>query len=339
MMANNLSACSSPWVLISLGAHTFLRLMSQKDPVKRFVFSAFVLTAAIVATGSESRGDGSAPTVAQVSARTKFMSGLTEDMKTFKEKCGTEMKVTTDFQNYDLAAMVAAAKAARSDMTKEDEILQAVSQRCGQAISSVARFCTKAKAASAGDRDRPHGSSQKPQPPPVDVKEVQCLFAGHSPRQREPFNDYVLRNMSYSNGVFVLRNDPRMGNIEENILPTLRPSKMTDEGRKNGAPCTTRGQCQSFACVSGTCRGCGPGVSCDTGASCSSEGICTADRDPGDSRGSSGSSSGSSPSKPEPSKPSPKENGETCAHDSDCASKICGTISSPGGNHKCGTKR
>lgn len=56
----------------------------------------------------------------------------------------------------------------------------------------------------------------------------------------------------------------------------------------------------------------------------------------GDTRGDDAPSS--SPSAPGSKKPTAKGIGDKCAHDADCASKICGTISSPGGNHKCGTK-
>ena len=57
----------------------------------------------------------------------------------------------------------------------------------------------------------------------------------------------------------------------------------------------------------------------------------------GDTRGDDAPSS--APSAPDSKKPTLKGIGDKCDHNADCASKICGTLSSPGGNHKCGTKR
>ena len=252
--------------------------------MKRNLFSAAAVLVAVVATGTESRSDNpsAAPTVAQQAARTQFMEEVAPAVKKFKENCGSDLVVTTDFQNYDRAALFAASSRDKPRQLSEEQraefdrvVLRDISMRCADAIETAQRYCPKAAASSGSDRDRPR---RRPPSTPVvgpEVKEVACLFAGYQAQIRgDDTDDLAQRNISFANGVLTIRNHPAMGNIEENTRLTLRPPKPSDHGNRIGTACTTRDQCASLVCSGGKCTACGPTASCEKGWSCFPHGRC-----------------------------------------------------------------
>ena len=115
-------------------------------------------------------------------------------------------------------------------------------------------------------------------------------------------------------------------------------------GRANGVTCSSSNNCSSGLCRNFDARGFnGTCTACKSAADCSNfvcaNGRCTDERAGGDDGDETPSASRNTTPSSGSKKPEPKGNGASCSHDSDCASTICGTITSPGGNHKCGSKR
>jgi hypothetical protein len=202
--------------------------------------------------------------------------------------------------------------------------VESLSEACAQVVGVLARRCAR-----TGSHDDPKPRRGDSTPPPAskaapEVKRVECLFTGHEPQKEfEEIDDYVQRNMSFANGVFTVHNDPRLVNIDWNVGYVIKPQAVGASSRKNGASCTTRSNCSSFACVKGVCQPCGPHVACASGATCNrSNGVCYSNE------ALDGIDRGPSPPSPSPSKSDDKPKkklkglGEMCKSSAECRSDL-----------------
>ena len=309
---------------------------------------------------TDSRGEGKL-NADQEAARAAFQSDLKAPLQRLKEQCGVDITVKTDFENFKKDAWldtkfaeeweaksfapegVVRVRAAVAEKKKAATIesLQ-VATGCYAVVTALADRCEKKN--KPRDDDRKGRRGDPPTPPAAsvasDVKGVSCLFAGAQPlRINERAGDeHTQRNMSFENGIFTVRNDPRLYQPEQNawvIADAPAGGPIPTHHRNIGSQCTERSQCRSYACVKGVCEACGPKVGCAASAHCDN-GICYSnERPPEESSSSSGPSGGSSSKSTKASK---APLGGTCKWDADCESKICGTLSSRA-LHKCVSKR
>lgn len=77
-------------------------MLASNRVTKATIFSLVMLGATMLAS-TESRGDGAAKplTPEQASAKAAFQEAVKENVEGLKKKCGIDLVVTTDFENYD----------------------------------------------------------------------------------------------------------------------------------------------------------------------------------------------------------------------------------------------
>lgn len=366
-----------PWRISSSGvAHDVhyrqpeVTMPTSKRVMKATLVSVLMLGAAVLAT-TDSRGQSGRPlTPEQASAKAAFDEEMARAVKGMKDKCGSDLAVTTDFENYDRSTFANSGgkgdegggkgrggaggggdqghgnKNKEGDASEEWKADQRSPQgalykhrlTCRMVVDSLSEVCAKQRSPSS----TPHLP---------EVKGVACLLGGwQPPQENDRLEDRVQRNMSFSNGVLTFHIGSSMApNLRDNVFLALTP--LADKtSRMNGIQCSKALDCRSGVCSKGSCTACGPQAACSGQTeTCGKAGICfhkltpaEAERErdeeearlaarasePSDSRSSGGSN-----------KTAKKGIGATCASNSECASKICGTLKSPGGNHKCGTKR
>lgn len=329
-------------------------MRTSKRVMKATVVSVLMLGATVLAT-TDSRGQGAKPlSPEQASAKAVFDEDVADGLKGMKDDCGIDLAVTTDFENYVRSTSGGSGgkgadrggkggEGGNSGGPKKKEGDPAEWQRdqrdrtgplsthrntCGAAIRALSRVCAKKRSPTA-----------KPQLPAV--KGLACLFGGVQPAQaNDRMDDQVQRNMSFSNGVFTVHIPPfMMGNIDDNVFRSLTPlGDKTD--RVNGSECALARDCRSGVCSKNVCTACGPQAACSGRTeTCGKSGNCfheltpeevAKEREEQEARASEPQESKSGSKKPA----AKKGLGQKCQSNSECESKICGTLSS-GSLHKC----
>ena len=328
-------------------------MRTSQRVVKVTLLSVLMLAATVLAT-TESQGQGVKPlTPEQASAKAAFDEAIAGDVKGMKDDCGTDLAVTTDFENYDRSTFTnsggkdgdgrgkggggAKKKEGDPEEWKRDQRnpggpLRTHANTCAQAIRALSRVCAKKR-----------GPSATPQLPAV--KGIACLMGGlQPPQENDRLDDKVQRNMSFSNGVFTFHIAPYgMPNIDDNVFHALTPVAATTD-RMNGIQCARAADCRSGVCSKSVCTACGAQAACSgERETCGKTGSCFHKLSPAEEaarereeeeRRSRSSQAPSSDSKDSNKSTAKKALGQKCQFNNECESKICGTLSS-GSLHKC----
>ena len=253
-------------------------------PMKRILPGLLIVSGILVVTATESFGDDAkrSLTPLQQKAKADVSATLASSLATVKERCGVDLPVTFDFENYDEAAWLLRPLGSDADLNenRRSQARGAAAGECAAVVDAVAAGC--AAKSEQGNGGKPSkGQAQPPETRPKGalVTGIACLFGGYQPiTPGEAHDDHVQRNMSFSNGLITLHMAPKLGNIQDNAVEVLRPMVHATY-RKNGAACDKTSQCRSNACSGGTCQACGSKVACAANASCR-EGVCWTNVDP-----------------------------------------------------------
>ncbi len=255
-----------------------------------------VFTSAIVLGVTSSSADQTKLTDEQVEAKASFEKRLVNTMTKVERDCGAALPVTTDFENSISKLPV---KGSRPAVSAADV--------CISLLEGIANSCAATARVAASGKPAPKNSTA------AKVTAVSCLFAGSQPEQPKDLNeDYIQRNMSFSNGVLTIRMRGDLMNIEQTVFDMLRGQTVEKtQPLKVGARCTTGKMCRTGLCSRSVCTSCTSNAVCGAGHFCST-GTCYADDEPRDTP--SGSSSTSTPTK------RGKGLGAMCKSSSECES-------------------
>ena len=341
-------------------------MRTSKRVMKAMVCSALVLGTTVLAT-TDSRGESGKPlTPEQASAKAAFDEEIADSVKGMKDNCGTDLAVTTDFENYDRSTFASsgrkgddgggkggggAGKGGGGDegygiKKKEGDppewkmdqqrpgALRTHRSTCREAIHALSDICAKKRSPSS----TPHLP---------EVKGIACLIGGfQAPQENDRMEDKVQRNMSFSNGVLTFHiSSSGTPNVRDNVFLALTP--LADKtSRMNGIQCSRALDCRSGVCSKGVCTACGPQAACSGQTeTCGKSGICfhkltqaeeARESEEQQERAAARASEGNDSSRGSGSKKTDAKKGlgQKCQSNSECQSKICGTLSS-GSLHKC----
>ena len=261
---------------------------------KATILSVVMLGTTVLAT-TESRGDGAKPlSPEQASAKAAFQEAVKSSVDSFKTKCGNDLVVTADFENYDRNTFTnsggkdgshgggdkgggadkggggpnkgkggdegkggGGATPASGTSTPED--WKRDQKIPWGALRQHQNACGEAIDALAEVCSKKTGSG----PPPPAVKGIACLLGEQRAAQSgDRTNDQVQRNMSFANGVLTFHiSASGAPNIRDNVFEASRPvAEKTDV--LNGAQCAKADQCRSGICSKGVCAPCGAQAKC-----------------------------------------------------------------------------
>lgn len=130
---------------------------------------------------------------AQEEAKTAFESETEDAITAMNGACGTKIAVTADFEHFDTDVWAG---------TIQPQAL------CKLVITTVEYMC----------KDRPAYKKVMGK----QLSKIHCSMAGAKPAQKKDgLNDFTLRNMDMTKGVFTLRMHKDMVNVEDNSQKTL----------------------------------------------------------------------------------------------------------------------
>ncbi len=253
-------------------------MRSDRRAVLEWCGLGLVFTSAIVLGVTSSSADQVKLTPDQAEARATFEKGLESSLREVEEKCGAPIVVTTDFENY------------KDKLESGNNRPISAKTICLNVLNGIASSCAATARLAASGKPPPKNSTA------AKVTAVSCLYAGSQPKEpSDRWEDYVQRNLSFSNGVLTIRMRGDLPNIDQTVFDILRGQTVEKtQPLTLGAKCTKGGNCRTGLCSRNVCTACTSSAVCGAGHFCSS-GTCYADDEPRDSP--SGSSSTSTPTK------------------------------------------
>lgn len=250
--------------------------------VPTFVRSAArsVLTLSLVLAVASARAENQPGlTDLQQAAKAEFDRDLEDSLQELRSRCKVTFTVTSDFENFSTDVWGEGGdgwKNGRGRMYRDHR----TSVQCMKTVDAIISICQSNAAKEAWT--------------PViarELKGISCVFTGHQPRRPGDARDpYIKRNLSFSNGVLMLRNHPDLEDVGNNgaliLMAGLAHSPGAPAVRKdilrtgeNGAPCSRWSECATAVCQRGVCQFCGPKASCQKPSSSCHEGVCMTERE------------------------------------------------------------